>query len=65
MKSEKGVSVKVADDFYRMMERIRIQLRNKHNIRVKSHVKLTKLMAKNYKVFQNKKWIDQIKKWNY
>lgn len=44
---DKGVSVKVSIDFYRLMERMRLQLNNKYKIKVSSHVKLTKMMAQN------------------
>lgn len=60
----KGVSVKVSENFYRMMEGIRINLNNQYKIKVSSHVKLTDMMARNKGLFKNKKWINQIRKWN-
>jgi len=60
MKKERGVSVKVSEDFYRMMERIRLNLKLQHNIKINSHTKLTQLLAKN-KNLLNKQWINQIK----
>lgn len=58
---ERGISAKVAPDFYRMMERMRIQLKNHHGIKVRSHTQLTKLISKNNNLM-NQKWINQIKK---
>jgi len=64
MKKEKGVSMKVSEDFYRMVERTRLQLKNKYKIKISSHIKLTKMMAKNKGLFKNKNWIKEVKKWN-
>jgi len=62
MRKEKGVSIKVSEDFYRTMERMRLKLNNKYNIKVSSHIKLTKMLAKNKKMFENKDWIRRMKK---
>lgn len=62
---DRGVSVKVSRDFYKMMERVRLNLNNKYKIKVSSHVKLTNIISKNPSLFQNKQWIKQVKKWNY
>lgn len=64
MRKDKGVSVKVSEDFYRKMEALRLQLRNKHKIKVSSHIKLTKMLAQNKGLFQNKSWLAQMRKWN-
>lgn len=66
MKKNKGVSAKIHEDFYRKMESLRLQLKIKHNINVKSHTQLTGLLAKNQGLFKNnKKWINKIKKDGY
>ena len=61
----RGVSVKVSESFYRMMQGIRLNLNNKHKIKVSSDIKLTDMMARNKGLFKNKRWIQSVKKWNY
>lgn len=62
---DKGVSIKVSENFYRMMERTRLNLKNKYGLKVGSHVKLTEMFSKNPKLFSNRKWIKQIQKVGY
>lgn len=62
MKKEKGISVKVSKDFYKMMEQTRNYLSSKHKLKISSHVKLTKLMARKKGIFMNKDWAKEIKK---
>lgn len=61
MIKDRGVSIKVSEDFYRMMEKTRLNLINRYQIKISSHIKLTKLMAQNINLFKNKQWINQIK----
>lgn len=61
---EKGVSTRVASDYYRMMEKTRLTLRNKYGIKVKSHTHLTKMMCLAPPIYNNKRWIQKVRKWN-
>jgi hypothetical protein len=62
VRKDKGVSAKVGSDFYRMMERVRLNLRNQHGIKISSDIKLTNMWARNPQMFINKKLIGQIKR---
>ncbi len=62
-KKDKGVSTKIASDYYRMMEKTRIVLKNQHGIKVGSHIKLTNLMNLAPPLYKNKSWIRKVKKW--
>jgi len=63
MSKNRGVNTNVDENFYRMMERARLMFKNKYGIKISSHVKLTGLMAKNPKLFSDKKWIKQVRQW--
>lgn len=66
MRKINGVSTKIHEDFYKKMEALRLQLKLKHNINIKSHTQLTGLLAKNKGLFQNnKQWIKEIKLMGY
>jgi len=65
MKKNNGISAKIHEDFYRKLEVLRLQLKTKHNINVKSHTQLTGMLAFNKGLFQNKQWIKNIKKLGY
>lgn len=60
MRKERGISAKISEDYYRMMERTRHVLR-KNGVKVNSQVKLTKMMSLN-PPYQNKKWIQEVKR---
>jgi len=58
---EKGVSAKVSSNYYRLMEKTRLVLKNKYKINVKSHVKLTEMMTLAPPLYANKQWIKKIR----
>lgn len=60
-RKDRGVSVKVSEDFYKLLEKTRYNLKNQHKINIKSHVELTRLLSKNNKILNNKSWIKAIK----
>jgi hypothetical protein len=61
---DRGVSVKVSSDFYRMMERTRMNLKSK-GINVKSHVKLTQAWSKTPKVWDTRSLVRGFKSYGY
>ena len=62
---DRGVSVKVSSDFYRMMEQTRVRMKNRYGVNIKSHIKLTQLWSKNPKLFNNRNMVLEVKKWGY
>lgn len=54
---DKGVSVIVSQNFYRYMERLRIEHKLKTKKSIRSHRELTEMMVKNPRKFVNKNWV--------
>lgn len=61
MKKKKPVQVNVDENFYRMMERARIEFKRKYGIKIKSQQAMTNLWSKNPSIFTNKTWIKYLK----
>ena len=57
----RSVSIKVDEDFYRMMEKVRLQFKIKYGIKINSQQKLTRVWSKNPSIFSDKKWIKELK----
>lgn len=60
---DRGISLRASAEYYRMLEKTRMVLKNKHGIKVGGHVKLTKLMSLAPPLYNNKQWIKQVKLW--
>ena len=58
----KGVSTRVSEDFYRMMERMRYQLKVKNGLKIKSHTQLTQMIATNPKMLYDKTLIKNLRR---
>lgn len=61
-KKKNGVTMKVADDFYKLVQRSRLQLKLKHGIKIKSDVEFTNYLSKKPAMFSNKSFIKSVKR---
>jgi len=58
----RGVTIQVSENFYRMIERLRYEIKRKNKVKINSHKQISELIAKNMKINNLKNWFKTQKK---